>query len=149
MALHRGCGGGAGGLVFVLALACVRPAASRNPAAPAPGGGDERAERVNVFYPGGACATGWLEVQVFERSEGSWRPHPRHPWLRAGSCAEEDPGVLLNELRVRCADPEGSRAPSRWEVGAELHEGVAPGACPGAGTTAADGGASRPGGRTP
>jgi hypothetical protein len=89
-------------------------------------------ERATVFYPLGACATGWLEVEVFERDAGSWRAHPRHPWLRAGSCVQEDPGVLLNELRVRCADPGGVFAPSRWLVGVELRGVAAGSACGGA-----------------
>jgi hypothetical protein len=28
--------------------------------------------------------------------------------------------VLLNELRVRCADPDGTFAPSSWQVGVDL-----------------------------
>jgi hypothetical protein len=124
----------------------VPPAASRAPAARADAPGGKAAGRVTVLYPRGACVTGWLEVEVFERGAGSWRPHPLHPWLRSGSCAEEDPGVLLNELRVRCADPDGAFTPSRWRVGAELRERVAAGACPGAGETAAQGDAARSGG---
>jgi hypothetical protein len=77
-------------------------------------------ESVTVMFPAGDCATGQLEVEVFDRASGSWRAHPSHPRLAAGRCVTEDSGTLLNELRVRCVDPRAHRAPSEWIVGAEV-----------------------------
>jgi hypothetical protein len=74
---------------------------------------------VLVYYPRGDCG-GVLEIEVYDRIAGRWAPHPEHPWLPPGACAREEAGTLLNELRVRCADPENSRRPSEWVVGAEV-----------------------------
>jgi len=77
-----------------------------------------------VFYPAGSCTTGWLEIQVWSR-EGeadAWAPHPEHPRAQADRCHEERVDRLLNELRVRCIDPEGERTPSDWVVGAQVLE---------------------------
>ncbi|HEY8123620.1 MAG TPA: hypothetical protein VII78_20045 [Myxococcota bacterium] len=81
-------------------------------------------DEVLVFYPPGDCA-GELELEVYDRAAGAWRPHPRHPRLAPGACAFEPPGGLLNELRVRCADPAGKRAPSAWVEGAEVASAAA------------------------
>ncbi len=99
-----------------LAVACAPGLSSTSQGqSPSPAGG-----RVVVHYPAGACEGGVLELEVFERATGRWLPHPEHPTLAPGACALEDPTVLLNELRVRCADAEGRRPPSEWVVGAEL-----------------------------
>ncbi len=84
--------------------------------------------RVRVHYPAGACG-GELELEVFDRASGAWRAHPEHPRLPPGACAWEWPGGLLNEIRVRCADPAGARPPSEWVVGAEVAPAQA--TCPG------------------
>ena len=81
---------------------------------------------VRVFYPRGGCRTRMIEIEVYERSEtgGTWRPHPSHPRVRAGTCHTEDPGGLLNEIRVRCVDPAGRLEPSGWVVGADIRRPV-------------------------
>lgn len=83
-------------------------------------------DRVFVYYTPGACAAGQLEVQLYDRVVGSWRPHPEHARLAPGACVLEAPGQLLNELRVRCLDPSGKRPPSAWVVGAEVARGATP-----------------------
>lgn len=85
--------------------------------------------RVTVFYPAGACETRRLEIEVFARATRTWKPHPAHPRIDADTCQPEDPGQLLNELRLRCIDPEGKRAPSDWIVGVDLARPADPGAC--------------------
>ncbi len=88
-----------------------------------------------VFYPAGDCPSGKLELEVWERGSegegGRWVPHPEHPTIDADSCQPEDPGVLLNELRVRCVGSAGSSdAASAWVVGVDLSKkGSAP-SCP-------------------
>jgi hypothetical protein len=98
----------------VLALACTA-APSESEHTP-----EEPSARAVVFYPRGGCATGELEIEVYDRAARAWRPHPTHPRLRADRCAEEQAGTLLNELRVRCVDPDGERQPSLWVTGAAL-----------------------------
>jgi hypothetical protein len=88
------------------------------PSADLPGGA---AVRVLVYYPAADCR-GELELELYDRVAGVWRPHPDHPRVPTGACLWELPDQLLNELRVRCADPARKRAPSDWVVGA----GVAP-----------------------
>ena len=109
-------------LMTLAALACAANPPGSELAAPA-----ARADRALVLYPAGGCS-GVLEIEVFERASESWRPHPAHPQLPPGACVEEPAGGLLNELRVRCADPAGARAPSDWVVGAELADAAA--VCP-------------------
>jgi hypothetical protein len=72
---------------------------------------------VLVHYPAGACATGWLDVETFERQADGWAPHAGGSRVRTGSCRFEPPDRLLNETRVRCVDPSGQRAPSAWVIG--------------------------------
>jgi len=100
--------------IAAVACACLVPASGPQPAISA-----AARERVRVYYPPGACV-GELEIELFDRASGAWRAHPEHPRLRPGACAWEEPGGLLNELRVRCVDPIGARGPSEWVVGAEL-----------------------------
>jgi hypothetical protein len=107
--------------LLLTALAATACATASLPHTPTPLGPD----RAFVHYPAGACL-GVLEIELFERASGSWRPHPAHPRLAPGACAEEPAAVLLNELRVRCADPAGARAPSEWVVGAEVASAAAP-----------------------
>lgn len=112
-----------GAVACALALGCVV-------APPAPLRSEERTtERVVVYYPAGECGAE-LELELYDRATGEWRPHPVHPRLAPGSCAFESPERLLNELRVRCADETGRRAPSEWVVGVELAAPAA--ACKGA-----------------
>ena len=82
-------------------------------------------ETVRVWYPRGDCQTGWLELEVWSASadawQGAWLPHPEHPRVRADRCHAEQSPILLNELRLRCIDPDGGRPPSAWLVGARLY----------------------------
>ncbi len=74
--------------------------------------------RVDVHYPGGACETGWIEVQRFEPGRG-FQPHPEHPRIRAGTTWPEERDRLL-DLQVRCFDPTGRRPASGWVVGVRI-----------------------------
>ena len=84
---------------------------------------------VLVHFPPGACATGWLEIQVLSAPGGPWVPHPGGDRLRAGACRFESPERLLNETRVRCYDPAGERPPSAWVVGVEVDGSEWPTTC--------------------
>jgi hypothetical protein len=79
--------------------------------------------RVIVLYPAGACRGGRLQLEVFERGvdgkPGQWKPHPTHATIAPDSCQSEDPGILLNELRIRCVDAEG-KVYSGWILGVDL-----------------------------
>ena len=107
----------AGALALGCAVAGSAPSAARAP--------DPASDDVLVQYPAGDC-TAELEIEIYERGAGAWRPHPRHARLALGACALEAPGRLLNELRVRCVDPLGRRAPSEWVVGASPARSAAP-----------------------
>jgi len=100
-------------------LACVGVWACVPAAAPSPVGPTQADAPVLVYYPAGECA-GELEVEIYDRGSGAWVPHAEHPRLPPGACRSERSGQLFNELRVRCADPAGRRAPSAWVVGAEV-----------------------------
>jgi hypothetical protein len=108
------------------AVLCCSAAGTPPAAAPAPG---DAPAGVLVYYPAGKCV-GELELELYERVAGTWRPHPVHPRVPTGSCQRELPDQLLNELRVRCVDPAGKRAPSDWVVGAEIARAATP--CAGA-----------------
>lgn len=84
---------------------------------------------VPVVYPKGGCQSGWLEVQVYDASSQSWRPHPDHPRIRTGACFREPSDILLTDLRVRCIDPRGRRSPSAWVQGTDLRAVSRPGSC--------------------
>ncbi len=77
--------------------------------APAPALAAEAANagRVRVFYDGEPCDGDAIDIEVFDRAAEVWVPHPDHPRVPVRSCREEEPGRLLNELRWRCATPEG------------------------------------------
>lgn len=77
-------------------------------------------ERVPVFYPKGDCETGWIDVEIYNRDRQIWQAHPEHPRVESATCQLEDPGVLLQELRVRCADPDNRARVSEWRVGVEV-----------------------------
>jgi hypothetical protein len=95
-------------------------------------------QRVAVHFPAGGCPpSARLEIEVWVRGAqgegalgGEWKPHPEHPSIAPGSCQQEDPAVLLNEIRVRCVDPAGERSPSAWVVGADVSGKGAGAPCP-------------------
>ena len=78
----------------------------------------EPGARERVRYPRGDCSTEWIEVQLYEPGRG-WVPHPEHPRIRAGEVHAEE-AIRLLDLRVRCIDFGGERAPSEWVRGVEL-----------------------------
>ena len=86
-------------------------------------------DRVQVFYPKGDCETGWIDIEVYDRDVETWRAHSDHPRVATGTCQFEDPGVLLQEIRVRCADPQNRARVSAWRVGAEVFTPVSSGKC--------------------
>ena len=49
--------------------------------------------------------------------------------LEVDTCHEEDVGGLLNEIRVRCVDPNEIRAPSVWVVGAKVDSSLVESVC--------------------
>ena len=117
-----------------LIAGCASPSAVLAPS----GDGAAPSGRVQVWYPQGDCQTGWLELEVWSASaaawQGAWLPHPEHPRVRANRCYLERSSTLLNELRVRCIDPEGITRPSGWLVGAQLYPERAAGVCESAGS---------------
>lgn len=127
------------GLVVCTGLACAGPrvevrgpqgepiaAAAEPEAVPGPG---EQAW-VPVVLPPGDCPTGRLELQVFDHERDAWVPHPTHRYAPAGACLRERADRLLTDLRVRCVDPEGRRAPSPWIAGVQLDDPAEADACP-------------------
>lgn len=87
-------------------------------------------DRVLVFYPKGDCETGWIDIEVYDRDIQTWRAHAEHARVATGSCQLEDPGILLQEIRVRCADPDNRARVSTWRVGAEVFAPVGAEQCP-------------------
>ena len=85
--------------------------------------------QVLVFYPKGDCGTGWLDIEVYDRDARVWLSHAEHPRIATDSCQVEDPGILLQELRVRCADPANRARVSSWRVGGEVFKPVAAEKC--------------------
>ena len=104
----------AGALIGAVACATVPLARADDP--------DDESAPVLVHFPRGDCQTDWIEVELWQRDleGGGWRPHPQHPRVRAETCHYEQPGGLLNEIRVRCFDPSGSLKPSIWVIGTQL-----------------------------
>ncbi|MAJ59787.1 MAG: hypothetical protein CL936_06680 [Deltaproteobacteria bacterium] len=86
------------------------------------GAGTPPHDPVQVFYPQGECETGVLEIELWNRTLKAWRPHPDHPRVMANTCQTEDAGDLLNEIRVRCADPANAARGSSWVTGVQVYE---------------------------
>ena len=112
---------GRSGLLLGLALLVVQVALA-DP-------GDPADERVRVLYPRGACATGVIEIEVFERGTGVWQPHPVHWRIPADTCQEEVAGVLLQEIRYRCVDPEAPSRVSAWILGVDVFDSISADRC--------------------
>lgn len=102
-----------------LAAALATSAVAAEPAPTAPTAPDTP-EGVDVFYPGRACASRVLDVEVWDREVEAWQPHRAHSRVVADSCQPEAPSQSLHEIRVRCVDPSGRVAPSPWRVGLGL-----------------------------
>jgi len=72
---------------------------------------------IRVYYEGSSiCDDTALDVEVWNREQERWEPHPVHPRITADTCQVEDAGILLNEVRYRCAGPE----PGPWYVGVDV-----------------------------
>lgn len=87
-------------------------------------------ERMRIFHPRLDCSVNALEVQVYERESGTWIDHPEHPRIFADSCQTERSGVLLNELRTRCAEPAGHEDWNLWRVGVDVWDVELMARCP-------------------
>ena len=77
---------------------------------------------VFVFYPRDFCSGERIALEVWKRDEQRWVKHPRHPVVPVDSCQLEDAGVLLNEIRWRCLEREGSDQDPGWSVGVRVFE---------------------------
>jgi len=108
-------------IAILLAAACAAASPSR---------ADQAEEPVLVHYPAGACQTGRIEIQIWNRATAAWMEHPEHPLVEAGSCQLELAHLLLNELRIRCVDPDGLREPSEWVSGVTLRPRASASPCP-------------------
>jgi hypothetical protein len=121
---------------LLLCVACATPLrppprSGWGQAGPDPRTPVERADgAVLVHFPAGACATGWLEIEVFDPGTGMWMEHPDGGRVRTDSCRFERPERLLSETRVRCYDPGGLRPASPWVIGVAVDGSQAPRACP-------------------
>lgn len=89
-------------------------------ATPAAGTDVEVRESVSVFYPGRACASRVLDVEVWDAGAEAWQPHLSHSRVVSDSCQPESLSQSLHEIRVRCVDPNGRVAASPWRVGLGL-----------------------------
>jgi hypothetical protein len=88
----------------------------------ASGQSTEPADPVRVFYPAGDCATGVIEIELWDRAAKAWQPHPAHSRIMADTCQTEDAGDLLNEIRIRCIDPASPARASAWTLGVQVWE---------------------------
>jgi len=108
-------------LAAVLAALLLGAGAS---AVASPGGsrGADLRDPVYVFYRAGDCPGEALELEVWDREARAWRPHSRHPRVPVESCQLEDAGVLLNELRWRCADEPREDPSAGWVTGLDVFD---------------------------
>ena len=81
-----------------------------------PFGGPELA---HIYYPRSACESEYVEVQEWSPREDAWFPHTQHPLVPVESCQLEDPGILLNAIRWRCAEAELEKDEG-WYVGLDI-----------------------------
>ena len=112
---------GTGGLLLGSALVAtgVAPATA----------GAQTEDHVRVFYPRGECETGVIEIEVFHRASSAWQRHPAHWRIPAATCQEELAGILLQEIRYRCVDPDSPSRASAWTVGVDVFESVSADRC--------------------
>ena len=80
------------------------------------------ADPVHVYYPRGDCRGPLLDLEVWDREQSGWRPHPAHPRVALESCQVEDAGNLLHEIRFRCVEPPDSEPPPAWVVGLDVFD---------------------------
>lgn len=95
-------------LAWLALVVCSAALASPTFAAEAAG---PPSDPVRVFYDGSDCPGPEIEFQVWERKAAQWIPHPDHARIATPSCQVEDAGILLNELRWRCAPSDDDPSP--------------------------------------
>lgn len=67
------------------------------------------------------CPTQVLEIEIWNRTTSRWELHPEHPRILSGSCQLEDPGYLMNEIRVRCLRLDDHTA-EPWTDGIKVYD---------------------------
>lgn len=72
---------------------------------------------VFVFYPEYLCGESEISLELWDRAQERWIPHPDHPRIAGDSCQLEDAGQLFNEIRWRCPDSRISARASLWNLG--------------------------------
>jgi hypothetical protein len=77
---------------------------------------------VFVFYPRDSGSGERIALEVWRRDEQRWVKHPRHPVGPVDTCQLEDAGVLLNEIRWRCLEPDRSDRNQSWSVGVRVFD---------------------------
>jgi hypothetical protein len=77
---------------------------------------------VHVYYPRGDCRGSELDLEVWDRDQRRWRAHPGHARIPLESCQVEDAGILLQEIRSRCVEPEDSQPRPTWVVGLDVFD---------------------------
>jgi hypothetical protein len=92
----------------VLASALSLQAASDEPYDPAP-----------VLFEQ-FCRSQVLQLEIWDRRNASWKPHPAHALVLSGSCQIEDAGYLINEIRTRCVRMDG-RTYDGWRHGVPVY----------------------------
>jgi hypothetical protein len=92
-------------------------------ALPAAGANDPfgEPELAHIYYPRNACESDYVEVQVWNPRDDAWFPHTQHPLVPVETCQLEDPGVLLNAIRWRCAEAE-LEEDQGWYVGLDIFD---------------------------
>jgi hypothetical protein len=80
------------------------------------------ADPVFVYYERGSCNAGEIDLELWNRLQKRWEPHPVHPRVSVESCQLEDAGMLLNELRWRCLEGPRDELPPAWVVGLNVFD---------------------------
>jgi len=83
-------------------------------------------DRMHVFYPRAECFGERIEIQVWDRGFERWGPHTEHPFVPVESCQVESAGVLLQEIRWRCHEPDLRPA---WHVGLDVFDPAISASC--------------------
>ncbi|MCZ6783353.1 MAG: hypothetical protein O7G30_08600 [Proteobacteria bacterium] len=83
--------------------------------------GGSPTDPVRVLFEGRECPSPFLQVEVWDRGQSAWSTHPSHAFILVDSCQVEDAGYLLNEIRIRCVDPDGQPG-TPWRIGVEVFQ---------------------------
>lgn len=97
---------------------------------PVHGGSDPFGEPAlaHIYYPRNACISEYIEVQVWSPRYDAWFPHSQHPLVPAETCQLEDPGILLNGIRWRCAEAD-LESDQGWYVGLDIFDPAVVSSC--------------------